>query len=300
MSPVGNRWGGRGRTGSAAATCRASTGFWEGEAKALFQIGEGGAWGRIRTTDTRIFNPLLYQLSYPGAPRRGRPSIEGPLPCPASRTVQGVGAGCRPRSSSSSSTGNGVAAAWTSAARRIRRRSDASRTGDRPASCGLAANRARAGVRCQAWPTGFKGFPRAGNIGLDIDPRPQSVQPGTGSALRTRRPPRATQTAVTPGVMGGLGLHGARQLAGQGLHRQAGRPDRRRISATGVVRHGRVRAAGSPGNGRRGRRRPAPGMSGHRTAVRPPPTRASPSWPRPVRSKTTSPPRPLSRSSRAA
>ena len=29
-----------------------------------------GAWGRIRTTDTRIFNPLLYQLSYPGR-RRG-------------------------------------------------------------------------------------------------------------------------------------------------------------------------------------------------------------------------------------
>ena len=26
-----------------------------------------GAWGRIRTTDTRIFNPLLYQLSYLGA-----------------------------------------------------------------------------------------------------------------------------------------------------------------------------------------------------------------------------------------
>jgi hypothetical protein len=25
-----------------------------------------GAWGRIRTTDTRIFSPLLYQLSYPG------------------------------------------------------------------------------------------------------------------------------------------------------------------------------------------------------------------------------------------
>ncbi len=25
-----------------------------------------GARGRIRTTDTRIFNPLLYQLSYPG------------------------------------------------------------------------------------------------------------------------------------------------------------------------------------------------------------------------------------------
>ena len=31
---------------------------------AVFQ--ENGARGRIRTTDTRIFNPLLYQLSYPG------------------------------------------------------------------------------------------------------------------------------------------------------------------------------------------------------------------------------------------
>jgi hypothetical protein len=27
-----------------------------------------GAWGRNRTSDTRIFNPLLYQLSYPGEP----------------------------------------------------------------------------------------------------------------------------------------------------------------------------------------------------------------------------------------
>ena len=27
--------------------------------------GKNGARGRIRTTDTRIFNPLLYQLSYP-------------------------------------------------------------------------------------------------------------------------------------------------------------------------------------------------------------------------------------------
>ena len=27
---------------------------------------ENGARGRIRTTDTRIFNPLLYQLSYLG------------------------------------------------------------------------------------------------------------------------------------------------------------------------------------------------------------------------------------------
>ncbi len=30
----------------------------------------GGAQGRIRTTDTRIFSPLLYQLSYLGAGRR--------------------------------------------------------------------------------------------------------------------------------------------------------------------------------------------------------------------------------------
>lgn len=28
---------------------------------------KNGARRRIRTTDTRIFNPLLYQLSYPGA-----------------------------------------------------------------------------------------------------------------------------------------------------------------------------------------------------------------------------------------
>ena len=37
-----------------------------------------GAWGRIRTTDTRIFNPLLYQLSYPGpamAPPKSRASV---------------------------------------------------------------------------------------------------------------------------------------------------------------------------------------------------------------------------------
>ncbi len=28
--------------------------------------GNNGAWGRNRTSDTRIFNPLLYRLSYPG------------------------------------------------------------------------------------------------------------------------------------------------------------------------------------------------------------------------------------------
>ncbi len=30
------------------------------------KVGKNGARRRIRTTDTRIFNPLLYQLSYPG------------------------------------------------------------------------------------------------------------------------------------------------------------------------------------------------------------------------------------------
>ena len=38
--------------------------------EALTSHGWDGAWGRIRTTDTRIFNPLLYQLSYPGARER--------------------------------------------------------------------------------------------------------------------------------------------------------------------------------------------------------------------------------------
>ncbi len=36
-----------------------------------------GAQGRNRTTDTRIFNPLLYQLSYLGTHRR---SYEGLRP----------------------------------------------------------------------------------------------------------------------------------------------------------------------------------------------------------------------------
>ena len=35
-------------------------------------VGEGsGAQGRNRTTDTRIFSPLLYQLSYLGVSRTG-------------------------------------------------------------------------------------------------------------------------------------------------------------------------------------------------------------------------------------
>ena len=31
-----------------------------------YLMAKDGAQRRIRTTDTRIFNPLLYQLSYPG------------------------------------------------------------------------------------------------------------------------------------------------------------------------------------------------------------------------------------------
>jgi hypothetical protein len=38
---------------------------------------KGGAWGRNRTSDTRIFSPLLYQLSYPGVPSMcGRKGLE--------------------------------------------------------------------------------------------------------------------------------------------------------------------------------------------------------------------------------
>ncbi len=37
-------------------------------AKIVVSNSVNGAWGRIRTTDTRIFSPLLYQLSYPGPP----------------------------------------------------------------------------------------------------------------------------------------------------------------------------------------------------------------------------------------
>ncbi len=39
-------------------------------------ISENGGRGRNRTNDTRIFNPLLYQLSYPATV--GIPSKEGP------------------------------------------------------------------------------------------------------------------------------------------------------------------------------------------------------------------------------
>lgn len=38
----------------------------------FWSVGKDGAWRRVRTTDTRIFNPLLYQLSYPGADAASR------------------------------------------------------------------------------------------------------------------------------------------------------------------------------------------------------------------------------------
>ena len=38
----------------------------------IYLYEKSGARGRTRTTDTRIFNPLLYQLSYPGNGRRRR------------------------------------------------------------------------------------------------------------------------------------------------------------------------------------------------------------------------------------
>ena len=38
---------------------------------------KNGAQGRIRTTDTRIFSAMLYQLSYLGAPRNQRRQLIG-------------------------------------------------------------------------------------------------------------------------------------------------------------------------------------------------------------------------------
>ncbi len=51
--------------GSGAATKIAPWGWTEGAI--LF-----GVRGQNRTDDTRIFNPLLYRLSYPDAPEKGR------------------------------------------------------------------------------------------------------------------------------------------------------------------------------------------------------------------------------------
>src|ERR1700686_3417695 len=60
----------------AKGVCGAS--YWNNKKKAsrsvsqgLFSYGVSGAQGRNRTTDTRIFSPLLYQLSYLGAQQPG-------------------------------------------------------------------------------------------------------------------------------------------------------------------------------------------------------------------------------------
>jgi hypothetical protein len=70
-----------------------------GAGKHCFQVfeNENGAWSRNRTSDTRIFNPLLYQLSYPGPCLRadqitsgGRRQVyrRGICPCPAEMAVR--------------------------------------------------------------------------------------------------------------------------------------------------------------------------------------------------------------------
>ncbi len=60
---------------------------------------KNGARGRIRTTDTRIFNPLLYQLSYPGGEtqinvRRAEDAVyrqaRRGCPCPPISLVQSI------------------------------------------------------------------------------------------------------------------------------------------------------------------------------------------------------------------
>jgi hypothetical protein len=60
-------------------------------------VSDDGAQGRIRTTDTRIFSPLLYQLSYLGVPCvrldvTGRwAKTHGPVGVPAQSLSQPVG-----------------------------------------------------------------------------------------------------------------------------------------------------------------------------------------------------------------
>jgi hypothetical protein len=46
-------------------------GFWDFRGSSWMPLGTlSGGLGRNRTTDTRIFNPLLYQLSYQAESRR--------------------------------------------------------------------------------------------------------------------------------------------------------------------------------------------------------------------------------------
>ena len=75
---------------------------------------KGGAWGRIRTTDTRIFNPLLYQLSYPGLGpvRAGAASIKEPsreVQRPLASVFQAFDGSDDPGASGSSSSSTGTA-----------------------------------------------------------------------------------------------------------------------------------------------------------------------------------------------
>ena len=75
---------------------------------------KGGAWGRIRTTDTRIFNPLLYQLSYPGLGPvlAGAASIKEPsreVQPPLARVFQASDGSDDPDASGSSSSSTGTA-----------------------------------------------------------------------------------------------------------------------------------------------------------------------------------------------
>jgi hypothetical protein len=53
-----------------------------------------GAQGRNRTTDTRIFSPLLYQLSYLGRPSAGAGRLyrKRCVPCPATPSFAASGA----------------------------------------------------------------------------------------------------------------------------------------------------------------------------------------------------------------
>ncbi len=51
---------------------------------------EGGGWTRNRTGDTRIFNPLLYQLSYPAIlPEKGTRILRIAPPLP--QALSGLG-----------------------------------------------------------------------------------------------------------------------------------------------------------------------------------------------------------------
>ena len=63
--------------------------YWPATIGALLTVFDGGQ-GRNRTTDTRIFSPLLYQLSYLAAGTEGR-VLDRPAPGPSSnRTLNSL------------------------------------------------------------------------------------------------------------------------------------------------------------------------------------------------------------------